>query len=73
MSLLKSEASDFNVKPNKLIRQELCKCPKSEHLSHSEVRLFRKKMYEVRRESSFLGRKTSIKSRIITKKELEII
>ncbi|XP_022177387.1 uncharacterized protein LOC111038560 [Myzus persicae] len=50
MSLLKRKATtDLNVKPNKLIRQELRNCPKSESLSHSDVRLFRKSMYEARR------------------------
>ncbi|KAF0704075.1 FLYWCH-type domain-containing protein [Aphis craccivora] len=50
MSLLKRKATtDLNMKPNKLIRQELRHCPKSEHLSHSDVRLFRKSMYEAKR------------------------
>ncbi|XP_022163697.1 uncharacterized protein LOC111029131, partial [Myzus persicae] len=50
MSILKRKATtDLNVKPNKLIRQELRNCPKSEHLSHSDVRLFRKSMYAARR------------------------
>jgi hypothetical protein len=50
MSLLKHKVTtDINVKPNILIRQELCNCPKSEHLSHSDVRLFSKSLYEARR------------------------
>jgi hypothetical protein len=50
MSVLKCKATtDLNVKPNKLIRQELRNFPKSENLSHSDVRLFRKSMYEARR------------------------
>jgi hypothetical protein len=50
MSLLKRKSTiDLNVKPNNRIRQELRNCPKSEHLSHSEVGLFRKNMYEARR------------------------
>jgi len=49
LSLLKRKAtSDLNMKPNKLIRQELHKCPKSERLSHSDVRLSRKSVYEAR-------------------------
>jgi len=39
------------VKPNKLIRQELRNYPKSEHLSHSDVRLFGKSMYGARRKT----------------------
>jgi hypothetical protein len=31
------------------MRQELRNCPKSEHLSHSDIRLFKKSMYEARR------------------------
>ncbi|KAL4131826.1 hypothetical protein QTP88_009075 [Uroleucon formosanum] len=43
MSVLKHKATtDLNVKPNKLIRQELRNCPKSENISHSYVRLFGK-------------------------------
>ncbi|KAL4122066.1 hypothetical protein QTP88_014466 [Uroleucon formosanum] len=47
--LKRKATTDLNVKPNKLIRQELRNSPKSENLSHSDVRLFRKSMYEARR------------------------
>jgi len=50
VSILKRKATtDLNVKPNKLIRQELRNCPKSEHLSHSDVRFFRQSIYKARR------------------------
>lgn len=50
MSVLKRKATtDLNVKPNKLIRQELRNCQDSGNLNHSDVNLFRKSMYEARR------------------------
>lgn len=37
------------MKPNKLIRQDLRSCPKSEGLNHSDARLFRKSTQDDRR------------------------
>lgn len=51
MSVLEQNTTiDINTKPNKLIRQELQNLNQdTETLNHSDVRLFRKSMNEVRR------------------------
>jgi len=49
MSVLKRKATtDFNAKPNKLIRQELRSCQDSGNFNHSDFHLFHKSMYKAR-------------------------
>jgi len=43
--------NDLFIRPNKIIRQELCNTKNELHIVHSDIRLWRKSMYDFRKKN----------------------